>query len=48
MDQPKPSVHPGDDAPPVLGTWPQLYAAILLYLTLLIAILFVVTQAFRY
>jgi hypothetical protein len=42
-------VPPGDnlnDGPPFLGTWPRVYAAVLLALALLIVILAVVTEAF--
>ncbi|MBL8176830.1 MAG: hypothetical protein JNK48_19295 [Bryobacterales bacterium] len=29
--------HQDDDPPPVLGTWPRVYAVVLLYLAALIA-----------
>ncbi|HVX66359.1 MAG TPA: hypothetical protein VHA11_07150 [Bryobacteraceae bacterium] len=37
---------PDDDPPPILGTWPRLYAAILVYLALLISLFYGFTRAF--
>ncbi len=36
-----------DDPPPFLGTWNRVYAAVLIYLVLLIAGLYVFTRVFE-
>ncbi len=35
-----------DEPPPFLGTWPRVYAAILIYLASLIALFYVFTRMF--
>ncbi len=37
---------PADDPPPILRTWPRLYAAVLIYLALLISVFYAFTRAF--
>ena len=37
-----------DAPPPFLGSWPRVYTAVLCYLMLLIAALYVLTRMFRY
>jgi hypothetical protein len=37
---------PADEPPPFLGTWKRVYAAVLLYLALLIAVFYLFTRAF--
>jgi len=37
--------EPRDEPPPILGSWPALYAALLIYLALLIALLAWFTRA---
>lgn len=37
---------PADDPPPILGSWPRLYAAVLVYLALLISIFYAFTRTF--
>ena len=37
---------PSDEPPPFLGSWRRVYAAVLLYLALLIAGLYAFTRAF--
>jgi hypothetical protein len=36
-----------DDPPPFLGTWRRVYIAVLVYLCLVIAVLYLFTRAFR-
>lgn len=36
------------EAPPFLGTWPRVYAAVLTYLAVLLALLYAVTRIFSY
>ncbi|MEX2262152.1 MAG: hypothetical protein WD696_09385 [Bryobacteraceae bacterium] len=36
-----------DEPPPFLGTWPRVYAAVLLYLAALIAVFYVFTKTFQ-
>jgi hypothetical protein len=36
-----------DEAPPFLGTWPRVYAAIIVYLVVLIAIFALFTRTFN-
>jgi hypothetical protein len=36
-----------DDPPPFLGTWPRVYAAVVVYLAALIAAFYAFTVAFR-
>jgi len=36
------------EAPPFLGTWPRVYCAIVAYLAVLVAVLYMITKAFRY
>jgi hypothetical protein len=38
---------PSDDPPPFLGTWKRLYAAVLVYLALLIFLFYVFTRTFE-
>jgi hypothetical protein len=38
--------QPVDEPPPILGTWPRLYAAIVIYLAVLIVLFFLFTKAF--
>lgn len=38
---------PRDEPPPVLGTWPRLYAAVLVNLAVMIALLVWFTKAFE-
>jgi hypothetical protein len=41
--------EPGEaEAPPFLGTWPRVYGAIVSYLAILVAALYMITKAFRY
>jgi hypothetical protein len=35
-----------DDPPPFLGTWPRVYAVVLVYLAVLISIFYVFTRFF--
>lgn len=35
-----------DEAPPFLGTWPRVYAAVLVYLAALIFVLYLFTRMF--
>jgi len=35
-----------DEPPPFLGTWPRIYAAVIIYLVLLIAVCYLFTRAF--
>ena len=35
-----------DEPPPLLGAWPRVYAAVIVYLALLIALCYVFTRAF--
>jgi hypothetical protein len=35
-----------DDPPPFLGTWPRVYAAVLIYLCALILLFYIMTRAF--
>jgi hypothetical protein len=35
-----------DEPPPFLGTWPRVYAAVLVYLALLIVLFYVFTRMF--
>ncbi len=49
-----PEEHPGgrpvpgpDDAPPLLGSWPRLYALVLGFLALLVALFHAFTQRFK-
>jgi hypothetical protein len=37
---------PDDDPPPFLGAWPRVYAAILIYLALLIALFYIIMRVF--
>jgi hypothetical protein len=37
---------PNDEPPPVLSTWPRVYRAVLLYLALLIAVLYLFMKVF--
>jgi hypothetical protein len=37
-----------NEPPPFLDSWSRVYAAVLCYLTLLIAALYFITRAFRY
>jgi hypothetical protein len=37
---------PADEPPPFLGSWPRVYAAVLVYLALLISIFYAFTRAF--
>ena len=40
-------MHPNDeDPPPFLGTWPRVYAAVVIYLIILIALFHAFTRAF--
>ena len=39
---------PESEPPPILDRWPRVYAAVLCYLALLIAVLYVFTRLFRY
>jgi hypothetical protein len=36
------------EAPPFLKTWPRVYAAVLSYLAILLAVLYILTRVFRY
>jgi hypothetical protein len=36
-----------DEPPPFLGTWPRVYAAILIYLVVIISVFYVFTRAYR-
>ena len=36
-----------EEPPPLLGSWKRLYSAVLLYLGILIALLYILTQMFR-
>jgi len=36
------------EAPPFLKTWPRVYGAIVSYLAILVAALYMITKAFRY
>jgi hypothetical protein len=36
-----------ENPPPILGSWPRLYAAVLVYLALLIAVFTVFTKVFN-
>jgi hypothetical protein len=36
------------EAPPFLKTWPRVYGAIVSYLAILVAVLYMITKAFRY
>jgi hypothetical protein len=36
-----------DEAPPFLGTWQRVYAAIVIYLVLIITAFYLFTQAYR-
>jgi hypothetical protein len=36
------------EAPPFLKTWPRVYSAIVSYLALLVAVLYIITKVFRY
>jgi hypothetical protein len=36
-----------DEPPPFLGTWPRVYAAIILYLIAIITLLYVFTRTFN-
>jgi len=38
----------GMEAPPFLKTWPRVYCAIVIYLAILLAALYMITKAFRY
>ena len=38
---------PRDEPPPFLGTWTRLYAAVLVYLALLITVFYLFTKAFE-
>lgn len=35
-----------DEPPPFLGTWPRVYAAVLIYLALIITAFYIFTRAF--
>ena len=35
-----------DEPPPFLGTWPRVYAAVIVYLALLISLCYAFTRAF--
>lgn len=37
-----------DESPPFLGRWPRVYAAVIIYLFLLIAALYVLTRVFAF
>jgi hypothetical protein len=37
---------PVDEPPPILGSWPRLYVAVLVYLALLISLFYGFTRAF--
>jgi hypothetical protein len=37
---------PPDEPPPILGSWPRLYAAVLVFLALLILLFYAFTRAF--
>jgi hypothetical protein len=43
---PAPQREVVDDPPPFFGTWPRVYAAVLLYLLCLISALFLLTRIF--
>lgn len=36
------------EPPPFLGTWPRVYGAVLLYLTVLLVLLYTLTRIFHY
>jgi hypothetical protein len=36
--------QPSDDPPPILGTWPRLYTAVLLMLTLEVILFYIFTR----
>lgn len=36
------------EAPPFLKTWPRVYGSIVGYLAVLVAVLYMITKAFRY
>jgi hypothetical protein len=36
-----------DEPPPFLGTWPRVYAAIQIYLVVIISVFYVFTRAYR-
>jgi len=36
-----------DDRPPIFGTWPRLYAAVLVNLVLLVTLFYLFARAFR-
>jgi hypothetical protein len=42
-----PPIQDPDEPPPFLGTWKRVYAAILIYLGLIIAGLYLFTRAYR-
>ncbi len=35
-----------DEPPPILGTWPRIYTAVLIYLAAIITLFFAFTRAF--
>jgi hypothetical protein len=46
MSEPIPQREVPDEPPPFLGTWRRVYAGVLLYLAILIALFFLFTKAF--
>ena len=42
------TMHPVDEGPPFLGSWKKVYAAVLCYLAVMIAVLYALTRDFRY
>jgi hypothetical protein len=48
VQAPQPGAHLIDEPPPILGTWPRVYAAVLGYLFVLILVLYGLTVLFRY
>ena len=45
-DRTRPGIAPSEEPPPFLGSWGRLYAALLGWLALLIALFYLVTSAF--
>ncbi len=46
-EQQKPAPAPEEEPPPILGTWPRLYGAVLGILALLIVLFYLFGRAFR-
>jgi hypothetical protein len=46
MPPPQPQPVP-DEAPPFLGTWRRVYAAVLVYLAAVIVVFYLFTRAYR-